>query len=225
MHKRNHSLKLMRIGIMLILALIIEGQLIAQSCPMRCIDNINLSISENPNNPASCETEIGPGSLLGLNAFADLQACANAGGTNIQTQIKRFGAWTPALGTANATVSGSDVGKKFEVRVVIYNASGIVNSCWGTVKVEDKQAPRIVCPEDVLLFCNGPAIQAKAWETGAYCPTPTIIEAAMALYAGHGVADLSRSDASAINLSKTSQAISDVIASSKVLSRKSIDLF
>ncbi len=76
--------------------------------------------------------------------------------------------------------------------------------------------------KDVLQYCNGPAIHAKEWAVGAYCPTPTIIEAAMALYAGHGVADLSRSDASAINLSKTSKAISDVIQSSKSLSRKSI---
>lgn len=75
---------------------------------------------------------------------------------------------------------------------------------------------------DVLKFCNGPAIRAKEWEVGAYCPTPTIIEAAMALYAGHGVTEISRSDASAINLSKTSKAISDVIQSSKALSRKSI---
>lgn len=75
---------------------------------------------------------------------------------------------------------------------------------------------------DVLQVCTGPAIQAREWEAGAYCPTPTIIEAAMALYAGHGVADLSRSDASAINLSKTSKAISNVIESSKSLSRKSI---
>ena len=138
------------------LAFLAQVQMNAQSCPMRCIDNINLSISESTlQNPASlCETEIGPGTLLGLNAFSDLIACIGSGGTRIQTQIKRFGAWTPALGTANATVSGSDVGKKLEVRVVVFNAQGILNSCWGTVDVEDKQAPRITCPADVSLFCS-----------------------------------------------------------------------
>ena len=75
---------------------------------------------------------------------------------------------------------------------------------------------------DVLQVCNGPEIHAAEWAVGAYSPTPTIIEAAMALYAGHGVAELSRSDASAINLSKTSKAISDVIQASKAHSRKSI---
>ena len=157
MQKRNtHSFNLLRITIILILALMTEGQLTAQSCPMRCIDNINLSISESTlQNPISpCETEIGPGTLLGLSTLADLQACIGSGATGIQTQIKRFGAWTPALGAANATVSGSDVGKKLEVRVVVFNAAGILNSCWGTVDVEDKQAPRITCPADVVLFCS-----------------------------------------------------------------------
>ncbi len=76
--------------------------------------------------------------------------------------------------------------------------------------------------EDVLLFAEGVAIDPTQWERGRYCPTPTIIEAAMALYTGHSVSDISRSDASAINLSETSDAISEVIRSSKHKSHKSI---
>ncbi len=60
------------------------------------------------------------------------------------------------------------------------------------------------------------------WENGRYCPTPTIIEAAMALYNGHSVSEISRSDASAINLSQTSDAISKIIRLSKENSQKSI---
>jgi hypothetical protein len=74
----------------------------------------------------------------------------------------------------------------------------------------------------VLDFADAPAIDIAAWETGRYCPTPTIIEAATALYRGHSVADISRSDASAVNLTITSDAISQIIADSKALSRKSI---
>ena len=69
--------------------------------------------------------------------------------------------------------------------------------------------------EDVLLFTEGDAIDPTQWEHGRYCPTPTIIEAAMALYTGHSVSEISRSDASAINLSETSDAISAVIRFSK----------
>lgn len=76
----------------------------------------------------------------------------------------------------------------------------------------------------VLRFCDGPSVDAGTWEAGGYHPTPTIIEAAMALYSGHAVADISRSDASAINLTRTSSAISKIIASSREQSVKSICL-
>jgi hypothetical protein len=68
----------------------------------------------------------------------------------------------------------------------------------------------------------GNDIDRKQWEQGRYCPTPTIIEAAMALYNNHSVEEISRSDASAINLSQTSDALSAIIRSSKENSRKSI---
>ncbi|PKN51741.1 MAG: hypothetical protein CVU55_09840 [Deltaproteobacteria bacterium HGW-Deltaproteobacteria-13] len=76
--------------------------------------------------------------------------------------------------------------------------------------------------EDVLCFSEGNEINRTQWEQGRYCPTPTIIEAAMALYNNHSVEDISRSDASAINLSQTSEAVSAVIRFSKENSRKSI---
>jgi hypothetical protein len=75
---------------------------------------------------------------------------------------------------------------------------------------------------EVLRFADGASIDREKWEKGRYCPTPTIIEAAMALYAGHSVTDISRSDASATNLKQTSEAISKIIADSKARGRKSI---
>jgi len=67
----------------------------------------------------------------------------------------------------------------------------------------------------VLRTTAGIAIEPAQWETGRYCPTPTIIEAALALYGGHSVHEISRSDASAINLSQTSDSISSIIAASR----------
>lgn len=75
---------------------------------------------------------------------------------------------------------------------------------------------------DVLLFASGSPIDASAWEQGRYRPTPTIIEAATALYSGHGVADISRSDASATNLAETSVSVAKIIRESQQESRKSI---
>lgn len=74
----------------------------------------------------------------------------------------------------------------------------------------------------VLRFAEGVDIDPKQWEQGRYCPTPTIIEAALALYSGHSVGEISRSDASAINLSETSESISAIIRSSKEKSHKAI---
>lgn len=76
--------------------------------------------------------------------------------------------------------------------------------------------------EDVLRLADGNDIDRSQWESGRYCPTPTIIEAAVALYNDHSVDEISRRDADAINLSQTSDAISDIIRSSKEKSLKSI---
>ncbi|MCW3797403.1 DUF2075 domain-containing protein [Sphingomonas sp. BN140010] len=53
------------------------------------------------------------------------------------------------------------------------------------------------------------------WAAGRYKPTPTIIEAAQALYRGHDVHEISRSEAGADNLSTTASFISSAIANAK----------
>src|SRR5205814_8827267 len=53
-------------------------------------------------------------------------------------------------------------------------------------------------------------------------PTPTIIEAALALYKGHSVSEISRNDATAVNLTVTSQAISEIVRASQEGGFKSI---
>lgn len=56
---------------------------------------------------------------------------------------------------------------------------------------------------------------SEPWEHGRYNPTPTIVEAATALYAKHGVEEITRSDADATNLKQTSEAIATVISAAK----------
>jgi hypothetical protein len=72
-----------------------------------------------------------------------------------------------------------------------------------------------VSNKNAIEFVDGTPIEINSWNQGRYCPTPTIIEAAKALYNGHSVADISRSDASAINLSNTSDSISAIIEFAK----------
>ncbi len=60
------------------------------------------------------------------------------------------------------------------------------------------------------------------WAESGYKPTPTIVEAAQALYKGHSVTEISRSDSGAKNLRETSNAIVEIIEDSKTKNRKSI---
>jgi len=74
----------------------------------------------------------------------------------------------------------------------------------------------------VIEFIDAEHIDSDNWSNGHYSPTPTIIEAAIALYSQHSVEDISRSDAEATNLAITSNSISKIIQHSKIRNRKSI---
>lgn len=61
-----------------------------------------------------------------------------------------------------------------------------------------------------------------AWVSSPYKPSPTIIEAARALYANHSVEAIARFDADASNLTKTAQAIQNIIHDAQTNRRKAI---
>lgn len=67
-------------------------------------------------------------------------------------------------------------------------------------------------------------LDEAVWVNSIYQPTPTIIEAAKALYKGHRVEEISRSDSGAINLTTTSNYLSKVIEEAKANKRKVICL-
>jgi len=89
--------------------------------------------------------------------------------------------------------------------------------------------PFLLCPADL-----GPVIQmigashrapdfsVATWEASGYRPTPTIIQAAAALYARHDVADITRHDAGAINLTRTEGAVSRAIEICRAENAKAI---
>ena len=90
-------------------------------------------------------------------------------------------------------------------------------------------APITVNPLDVLpsirqMLATGDALtfDATDWAAGAYRPTPSIIEAAEALFRGHDVAEISRSEAGAENLTRTAAAIEAVVERMKAQGGKAI---
>ena len=95
---------------------------------------------------------------------------------------------------------------------------------------EDKIVSPLLCNKNNLKYniihilnkFTAESFDYNGWENSIYMPTPTIIEAAQALYANHNVEDISRSDAGAYNLSITTQKINEIIDYSKTNKRKSI---
>lgn len=74
----------------------------------------------------------------------------------------------------------------------------------------------------ILGTASDASLSMTAWGNSRYAPTPTIIEAAQALYRNHSVDDISRNDAGAQNLTETTAAISRIIDDCKVNGRKAI---
>jgi hypothetical protein len=73
-----------------------------------------------------------------------------------------------------------------------------------------------------LASINGDAIDPDRWHRASYRPTPTIIEAARALYAQHSVEAIARYDAGAENLRVTSCRIGELVEEAKACKRKLI---
>src|SRR5690606_33174095 len=78
------------------------------------------------------------------------------------------------------------------------------------------------CIRYVLAQIKGTAVNAKEWSRAPYHPTPTIIEAARALYGGHSVTEIARHDAGAENLAITSRRVEQIVDEARALNRKAI---
>lgn len=100
------------------------------------------------------------------------------------------------------------------------NAFEVNDNLFEPLKGNQNNIAQII--NQTLLLSDGTKINSTQWENSIYKPTPTIIEASQALYRGHSVSEISRSDAGAINLSKTTECINRVIEKSKATNSKSI---
>lgn len=67
-----------------------------------------------------------------------------------------------------------------------------------------------------------PPLDHAQWSRSGYQPTPTIVEAAQALYRNHDVTEIARSGADAENLGRTTDRISALIENAKTTNRKVI---
>jgi hypothetical protein len=89
--------------------------------------------------------------------------------------------------------------------------------------------PFLLCPDDlgpviqmIGASHRAPGFDVMAWEASGYRPTPTIIQAATALYARHNVEEIARHDTGAINLTLTEAAIGQAIETCRARGEKAI---
>ena len=94
---------------------------------------------------------------------------------------------------------------------------------------DDVASPLHAAPGDLpniidaaLLARSALPIDPLTWSRSGYQPTPTIIEAAQALYRDHDVSEIARSDAGAKNLGTTSNRINAIVQDAKTRNRKAI---
>lgn len=76
--------------------------------------------------------------------------------------------------------------------------------------------------DQALELAKGPPLDGAVWGVAPYEPTPTIIEAAQALYSRHSVDAISRSDAGAKNLRVTSRSVEEIIDDARKAGEKAI---
>jgi len=93
---------------------------------------------------------------------------------------------------------------------------------WNVIKSNGKDLAQIILSVEAKEVLSNSSIDAIAWNNSPYSPTPTIVEAARVLYTGQSVESISHNQAGKINLSKTTDAVLDAIASAKKDKKKVI---
>jgi hypothetical protein len=129
--------------------------------------------------------------------------------------LKNFHETSHDLPIAPVLIATEATASSLPIEVIAYHDKVLI-----PIKTNRTDLSKVL--DTVIKHIPGNRILASQWESGRYCPTPTIIEAATSLYRGHSVEEISRSDAGAINLTQTSNAISTIISSAKAHSTKAV---
>ena len=114
-----------------LLLIIASGTLSAQSCPLVCNNNVQISLDDN------CEVEVTPAMIL------------EGEGVNCNYEVVILGQNNQMIPTS-PIVNGDYIGKQLRVEVRDGNNG---NSCWGYITIEDKLPPVIDCPGDITVNC------------------------------------------------------------------------
>lgn len=113
--------------------------------------------------------------------------------------------------------------------ILIPSAIAPTMESWGVAAADGVSDPVCGSPDEIgrlidaaVRLATGPVIDPIAWGRAPYHPTPTIVEAARALYSGHSVDAIARSDAGARNLAETSLRVDEIITDAERTASKAI---
>ncbi len=113
--------------------------------------------------------------------------------------------------------------------VLVATAAVRSDQKWEPPHADGVRPPRRCCGADLrrvvqegLGLVKGPALDGEEWGRAPYHPTPTIVEAARALYSRHTVEAISRNDAGAKNLRVTSGAVEEIVELARSNRQKAI---
>lgn len=135
-------------------------------------------------------------------------------------------AWDYALDLKNFHLGSHDAPL---LPLLVATAATLSDDAWPESHTDGVRPPRRCKPADLrrvlqegVALHDGSPLDGEAWGFAPYQPTPTIIEAARALYSRHSVEAISRSDAGARNLRVTSVAVEEVVDRARTKREKAI---
>lgn len=125
--------------------------------------------------------------------------------------------WDYALDLKNFH-EGSATAEIFPL-LVATQASSNIDTNWPAPHADGVRPPRKASTRELRAILNeisrrtsdNSDLDGQLWGASRYKPTPTIIEAARALYARHSVDSIARNDAGAVNLALTSDSVARAI--------------
>ncbi len=123
-----------------LLTLWYSGSQAQGSCPLACNNLVQVSMDED------CFVEITPDMMLEGQGVSP----------NCNYVVQVLGANGQPI-PSSPSVTASNVGQTLQVRIWLG-----ANSCWGSIKIEDKLAPTIACPDPITVSC---------WDTRSF-PKP-----------------------------------------------------
>ncbi len=134
---------LMKLSLFLMICFVSFNTINAQYCTMACHNQVNISMG------SACQIEITYDVMM---PDGDNPALCSPNGPQAYMVFITYPTGTNTFDPPNI-IDASHVGHNLEVMVKHW-ATG--NVCWGNLLIEDKSAPQISCPADVVISCSDP---------------------------------------------------------------------